>query len=120
MCNILKKAICIFLSILIIISSVGYLFANASQQNTAEISAERFALEIGNMINSSETVNKIISDDCSYDSVNNEFSTARLIVKSKKKINKLKMFICKQLHKNGWILLSLKQLICLNILLQQK
>ncbi len=68
-----------------IISSAGYMLATASEQNTNEISAEKFASEIGNMINSAETVSMMSSDD-TVNTTNSEFSTARLIVKSEKKI----------------------------------
>lgn len=63
------------------------MIATASQQNTNEISAEKFAAEIGNMINSNEEVNKMLLDDSNTVPVNNEFSTARLIVKSEKNID---------------------------------
>lgn len=81
----MKKSLCILFSVVLTITSAFYITAVASQINTSEISAEKFATEVGSMIKiSDETIGlpgKNTSDE------NSEFKTARLIVKCKNKIN---------------------------------
>lgn len=80
----MKKLFCILLSIIFLLSSFIYAYAEISSQNTDEVSAEKFAASVGSMIKANEEITELHSN---ITSVNNKFKTARLVVKSKYRIN---------------------------------
>ena len=77
----MKKFVSLLIAVLIIFASVVSGFAE-SGTNDNDITAERFAANISNLISTSDVADGMPGEnetDC-------EFSTARLIVKSKKAI----------------------------------
>lgn len=83
----MKKLLCILLSIVFVVSSGLCAFASVSKQDTDGISAEKFAEEISSMIRANDATRELPGKENTDNSVNSEFETARLIVKSKNKIN---------------------------------
>lgn len=84
----MKKLFCILLSIIFLLSTFIYAYAEISSQNTDEISAEKFASAVGSMIKANEEITEL-PGKTTASSINNDFKTARLVVKSKYKINTL-------------------------------
>lgn len=83
----MKKLLCILLSIILVVSTGIYALASVSQKDIDEISAEKFAAEISGMIRANDATKELPGKENTDCSVNCKFETARLIVKSKNKIN---------------------------------
>ncbi len=83
----MKKFICIFLSFAVLFSSGIFLFACATAQNVEEISAEEFATEVSGMIKASADSVGLPGNENNFNDSEDEFKTARLIVKSRFRID---------------------------------
>lgn len=83
----MKKLLCILLSLVFTATSGLYALATAVQQDVDEISAEKFAADISNMIRANEASLELPGKEIGSDAADSEFETARLIVKSKNKID---------------------------------
>lgn len=102
----MKKLISIMLSVLILIGTTATALNVAASGNVTEITAEKFAGEVANLINSSEAESNLPGresgecDGCMHD----DFQTSRLIVKSEYKINTLNATTVIGGYEDLWVL----------------
>ena len=81
----MKKLLCIIMSLIAVASSALSFLSYAVATDVDEISAEEFAAEISGMINASAMTEGAFGSE--YGSGSDEFKTARLIIKSKYRID---------------------------------
>ncbi len=81
----MKKLLCIIMSLIAVASSALSFLSYAVATDIDEISAEEFAKEIGGMLNASAMTEGAFGSE--YNTGSDEFRTARLIVKSKYRID---------------------------------
>jgi len=99
----MKKLLCIILSSVVLISSLAVAFAGIPQENSAKkISAEKFAADVNGMLTIYNEIKNLPGKDTA--NINDEFSTARLIVKSKNKIDTLNSVSVISGYDDLWIL----------------
>lgn len=100
----MKKLLCILFSFFFIISASIYVLATSAQQNVDEISAEEFANEVGSLIRANEANNMLPGNESHKNSTNDEFQTARLIVKSRNKLSTLNAISVVNGYDDLWVL----------------
>lgn len=99
----LKKLLCIILSFSIVISAFSIAFANTPEKDTVNsISAEKFAADVNGMLSAYNETKDLPGKEA--ENPDSPFNTARLIVKSSKKIDTLNAVSVISGYDDIWIL----------------
>lgn len=102
----MKKIVSILLTAILISGSISFIYETTAKGATAEISAEEFASEVSELVNSAKDSSNLPADkpysceDCSH----KDFENSRLIVKSKYKIDTLDSTAVINGYDDLWIL----------------
>lgn len=101
----MKKLLCVVFSVIIIISTATIAFPTATaDQNADFVSAERFAMDVGALLAADEESRNLPGKESDFCDPHESFVTARLIVKSKYKINTLNAISVVSGFDNLWVL----------------